>query len=369
MSNTRVSDDRAPRAEGRRVLLAMASGLSLVMAGAVPASGAETKVKEEKLGTFSLQVENDFFARNTATDRNYTNGLRLSWVSPPNERIPDWIIRPLSPPDPWFDTAIAPAQRRFGFAVGQSIYTPDNTEARALVRDDRPYAGWLYASFSYQSTYDYDFAGRTQAGLQDTFALELGVVGPAALGKETQNTFHRVINVSEANGWSNQLDNEPGINLIFERKYRTPNLRFPLMGGFGGDLIPNVSASIGNVATYASVGGIVRLGQGLAADFGPPRIRPSLPGSESFTPVDGPSWYLFVGGEGRAVARDVFLDGNTFQDSHNIDKRILVADIQAGLAVLIGGVRLSYTHVIRSPEFHGQGDWHQFGAVTISANF
>jgi hypothetical protein len=323
----------------------------------------------EELGTFSIQLENDFFARATNTDRHYTNGFRLAWVSAPNEGVPNWVSRPLSPPDPFFATAGVPTTRRFGFALGQSIFTPDDTESRNLVRNDRPYAGWLYTSFSYQSTYEpKEHRG---SGLQDTFALELGVVGPWALGEEVQNSYHRLINVSESNGWRHQLRNEPGVSLVVERRYRTDTLYFGSGDSLGADVIPNVAVSLGNVATNASIGGLLRIGraEGLGSDFGPPRIRPSLPGSENFYPQSGLSWYFFIGAEARAVGRDIFLDGNTFRDSYHVDKRYVVGDFQAGLAFLYRGFRISYTHVVRSPEFKQQTLWDQFGALSISANF
>lgn len=322
---------------------------------------------EESFGTLSLQIENDFFARATNSDRHYTNGFRLAWVSPPNTGVPSWVSRPLSPPDPFVATDGVPTQRRFGLAIGQSIFTPDDTENQGLVRGDRPYAGWLYASLSYQSTYDP--GARHGLGLQDTFALELGVVGPWAGGDEVQNSYHRLINVSESNGWRHQLRNEPGVNLVFERKYRTDALRMAQTGDLGADIIPNIAVSLGNVSTNASIGALLRLGQGLEADFGPPRIRPSLPGSENFSPPGGLAWYVFLGAEGRAVARDVFLDGNTFRDSHHVDKRVVVGDFQAGVALLFRGVRISYAHVVRSPEFRQQTLWDHFGALSVSANF
>ena len=42
---------------------------------------------------------------------------------------------------------------------------------------------------------------------------------PAALGEEVQNNWHRyVAHVPEARGWSNQLRNEPGVLLVYERR-------------------------------------------------------------------------------------------------------------------------------------------------------
>src|SRR6478672_9374355 len=116
----------------------------------------------------------------------------------------------------------------------------------------------------------------------DTLQLDLGLVGPAAGGEFVQNNFHRLIGVATANGWANQLNNEPTIGLTFERRWRTdhavvfedPKLEY--------DIVPRLGFALGNAATYASAGGTLRIGKDLQDDFGPTRARPALPGSEAF---------------------------------------------------------------------------------------
>jgi hypothetical protein len=112
------------------------------------------------------------------------------------------------------------------------------------------------------------------------------------------------------------------------------------------------------------------LGFGLPReDFGPPRIRPSVPGSDFFARDPAFNWYLFAGGEGRAVARNIFLDGNTFRDSHSIDKNEFIAEFQSGLAASYGRTRLVFTTVLRSPEVEGDDKWNLFGSLTLGIRF
>jgi len=37
--------------------------------------------------------------------------------------------------------------------------------------------------------------------------------------------------------------------------------------------------------------------------------------------------YLFAFVDGRAVGRDIFLDGNTFTDSHSVTRKTFVGDL------------------------------------------
>ena len=52
-----------------------------------------------------------------------------------------------------------------------------------------------------------------------------------------------------------------------------------------------------------------------------------------------------------------------------MDKRLLVGDAQAGVAVLWRGVRFAYTQVLRSEEFYGQKSRQSFGSFSASFRF
>lgn len=342
------------------VLFCIPLGAMLSGGGAAHADGPDCSDN-----VISVQVENDAFLPASESDRHYTNGVRLSFVTPLaddcigiGERargLAHWIA-------PRNTTRTA---ERVGYSLGQSLFTPKDTDTRLLVPDDRPYAAWLYLGLAHQATYDQPDG----SAVQDTLQLDLGVVGPAALGEEVQNTYHDLIGVAQANGWDNQLHNEPGLSLSLERKWRSAAAK-PFAGtGLSADAIPFVHGTLGNVLTFAGGGATVRLGQGLGGDFGPPRIRPGLPGSEAFTPDGDFAWYLFAGAEGQLVLHNIFLDGNTFRDSHKVDREPLVGDVQAGFALIYDSWRLTYTYVLRTPEFDEQDDPDQFGAITASVRF
>ena len=345
-------------------LIRFALALSLAPAAATHADGVLT-----------LQIENDRIA---ATDRHYTQGARLSYLSG-EENFPAWIGG-LGDALTWgplfnFGKGDRIIQRR-GYALGQSIFTPENVRGKTLVVGDRPYAGWLYAGFSAHTEHRITSPANQYGdpARLDTVELDIGVVGPAAFAAEVQNNFHDLINSVRSEGWDNQLDNEPGIVLAVERRWRLP-IHPPRTGQprtnnvLGMDVLPHISGSLGNVMTYAAVGATVRFGMDLFKDFGPPRIRPSLSGSHAFDVKQGFGWYIFAGTEGRLVARNIFLDGNTFGDSHGVDKKLLVGDAQVGVAVVFPGARLTYTHVFRTREFDGQRRADRFGALSLSVRF
>lgn len=315
----------------------LAAGLSL------PAAAEESYA-----GTLSFTLENDLFYD---VDRHYTNGVRLIWVPEQQGAAPDWALK-LSRLTPWFP---AEGEIHHGYAVGQSMFTPGDITLENPPPGERPYAGWLYGTIG---------LGVESAGQLDQFWMTVGVVGPAAMAEHSQKFFHKAIATNKPRGWETQLHNEPGLVATYQRSWR--GLAASTLSGTQWDVTPHVGGALGNVYTYANAGLTVRYGPSLPDDYGPPRIQPGLPGSGDFSRATELGWYLFAGIEARAVARNIFLDGNSFRDSRSVDKKPLVGDLQFGLVLDWQDIRLSYTHVIRTREFTGQDSQDEFGSLTLS---
>lgn len=316
-------------------------------------------------------AENDLWG--SGSDKHFTHGTRLSFVESretlkdtqpctPDEKGPGGLdfIRNLFGSG-WGDLSTQTSQ--VSLILGQNIFTPEDITNPNLIVNDRPYAGWLYLGIG--------LIKRQKSGriwVFDTLELDMGIVGPESFAEDVQIWWHKNISDSpRPAGWDNQLKNEPGILLNLERKWRM-ELTPDNYEGIQLDFLPSVGAALGNVYTYASVGTMFRLGVNLPVDYGPPRIRPGAQGSDFFqydkkNPV---SWYAYAGVEGRALAVNIFLDGNTFADSHSVDKKYFVGDVHAGLVLVIYRVRLAFSQVFRSSEFNGQKELSEFGSLNLS---
>ncbi len=322
--------------------------LVFTMAISSPTLAAQTQKKDDK-GVFNVVFENDIFA---GSDSDYTNGVRFAWISS-EENMPRWTqsvanALPMA----------SGGNKRISIAAGQSMFAPEDLSRRDIVAGDQPYAGWLYGSVGMISDTDKTL---------DNVMLTLGVVGPLSFAEPTQKFVHHVVDSPQPNGWGNQLKNEPGIMLTYERKWRNFFQISPY--GLGADVTPQLGANLGNINTSAAAGATFRLGYDLPSDYGPPRIRPSLPGSDFFAPSEALGAYLFTTIEQRAVARNIFLDGNTFADSPSVDKKHFVSSIQVGGALTYGETRLSYTQVFMTEEYDTQKHPSVFGALTLSHRF
>jgi hypothetical protein len=323
--------------------------IALVMVCLFAAAPCAARAADPALsGTLSLVVENDLFSN---IDRHYTNGVKLVYVPDPEVSAPRWAAR-VAHLVPWFPEQ---GQIRHSYTFGQSMFTPSDITIDAPALDERPYAGWLYAALG---------LGVRSGRQLDQLTLNIGVVGPASLAEQSQKLVHKVIDSDDPQGWDTQLHNEPGLVVTYQRSWR----EFATTTLFGAqlDLTPHIGVALGNVFTYANAGVTLRYGLRLPDDFGPPRIQPGPQGSGHFSTASGLGWYLFAGIDGRAVARNIFLDGNTFRDSRSVDKDPWVGDLQFGLVLEWSALRLSYTHVLRTREFHTQENKDSFGAISVS---
>ncbi len=290
---------------------------------------------------YLIIVENDWFG---GTDNRYTSGIKHQWQSAEGkgERLARLLLR-----------AGDGATVRYGVGAGQSIFTPENIRVAAPLPDQRPYAGWLYLET--QSVVE------RQSGATDILRIAAGVVGPASLAEDAQRTLHRALDFVDPAGWDNQLRNEPGLVVSFDRQWRAAL-------GDRAELTPHAGASVGNVLTEARAGAIIRIGSDLRNDGLPARVSPARPAAGAHG-SSGLSWQVYAGGQARAVAQNIFLDGNTFRDSLAVGKKPVVGEIEVGFTLRANRVSLGYNHVLRTKEYDGEPDGQDFGAVTLSAAF
>lgn len=312
--------------------------------------------------TFTVYWENDVFAQ---TDRNYTNGIKLTWSTPflaegqEESNLPSWCY-PVINSLPFVNDPST--QRAVSVSVGQNIYTPEDTREEDLIEDDRPYAGYAYAAVGFHNKNDVR---------QNSWEFDIGTVGPLAGAEQNQNLVHEIVQSPSTNGWDNQIGNELTIEVICESKWKLFQSQDDT--GFGFDVLYHLGGRVGNVFTYANTGMEFRVGWQLPNNFGSCPIRAGCETNQAFNDgtrdLGGWNIHFFTGVDGRAVLRDMFLDGNTFQDSHSVDKEPYVADLIAGIMFGNDRFKMSYAWVYRTKEFDTQDTPQVFGAITFSFPF
>ena len=302
----------------------------------------------------AIRFENDIFGK---TDQFYTNGFSISWARagrPPMPARQFWRI--------FQANRIFHGLESYSFEVGQMIATPSDTNLLPPDPEDHPYAGILYAATGLQ------FQTRSR---MDIVKLMIGIVGPWSLAEETQRSFHDLFGNETPVGWDYQLENELMLNFVYERRQRFTLFSIP--HGMASDFIAVGGGMIGNMLTQIQGGFTLRLGYHLPDDFGNSLIR----GAGNIPPTCQ-CWmdtrqaakrfgiHLYGGVNGHAVARNIFLDGNTFKESPRVDRNPFFGGVEFGAAIVMRRLKVSFTYVIWSKEFENQLGPSRFGATFLA---
>lgn len=305
---------------------------------------------------FQLFIENDMLAR---TDRYYTNGIKFGG---------GMGFDLLQLPAAEVLSQLAPevgGKLHLGFFVGQNLYTPRSIGVSQPQPLDRPWAAWLYLG---------GVAQRARDNRLDTVELDLGLVGPSALGKEVQSGWHRLIGSPQPRGWDHQIPNEPAFLVSWLAKTKHG---LGKAAGLEIEAIPHGGATLGTVMTLARAGGLLRIGRNMTG-FGPDTIEPGGAMLQNMRRevepgrAQGLEWYAFASLDHRLIAHNIFLDGAVFRDSPSVRRRPHVYDFGVGLSLRIDAFRLSLTRVRRSEEFFtsaSNGGRQTFDSLNLGFEF
>ncbi|MGB9893653.1 MAG: lipid A deacylase LpxR family protein [Candidatus Saccharicenans sp.] len=316
-------------------------------------------------GSFSFSLENDVWINQ---DDGYTNGVQLMWVSPALEDnnqssflhfLRQLNLKFLGPVKAAsrLNPKIDEEERRASLSLIQAMFTPDCLTEKELIPDDRPYAGLLYASLGLV---------KLSQRKQDSIGFSAGVVGPWSLAGTIQRWLHKTYGWTYPEGWENQLKNEPILEIWFSRLWTLISPRVP-SHGLKTMIKAGTGGQVGNLMTAVQAVLDIKLGLNLKPQMetftSAPFFNQLLTDRASRTSV-----YAFLRLEGRAVARNLLLEGNTFQSSPKVEINHLYGQLTAGLAYQSKQAAVLFYWVIPTREFVGQKYRDPYFGLTFSIN-
>ena len=321
--------------------------------------------------SFLLLYENDSNF-NPHIDRYYTAGIGLKFHSKDllqNSKhanrfyafmnaisLPSFFAKHLEKYDD--STLFAPS---FGITLAQEMYAPKDKFSNPPPSGDYPYSGFLYTSVVLQNRFRY---------ILEQFEAQIGVVGKAALAKQTQDFIHEARNVRKLEGWDTQLKNEGVFNAYYRLSFSLPKVYEKSKSLL--DIMPQVSFGLGNAKIYAQANLIARIGYNLTPNTFTPTINSGFVSSAK-NAFDF-SVEVYMGGGIRAVVRNMFLQGNSFLPRNDIELSRGVGEIIWGVSLNYKRFFMAYTALHRTREFSNQdggglGGIHTFGSIIVGGNF
>ncbi len=148
--------------------------------------------------SWQIKFDNDILL---GTDGDYSNGLYI-------KRAEAMSISQVSP-IVYGQAVLLPGgrERLHQWSLEQRLWTPEEIMLHEAQPDDRPYAATL-AIRSLMTAYHQQFSTSNW--------LEVGVLGPAALGETAQHHVHLWTDSSNPNGWDHQIKNTLLFNVGME---------------------------------------------------------------------------------------------------------------------------------------------------------
>jgi lipid A 3-O-deacylase len=306
----------------------------------------------------SLSFENDVFFKD---DGLYSNGLFLTWgynhVDALNaENLPYWVA---SLAQQTHLVSAANKQYSISYGFGQALQTAIDLSVETLIKEDAPYVGLLAWEVNLLA-YDHF--------VSDEVGLILGAVGPMAGGEFVQSFVHDLTGGKQPQGWDNQINNEFIFRVQARRTWRL------YQTDFGSDLfntqfdfLTGIDGGLGNLRSDVATGMGFRFGQQLDKNFGSATVFPVQKFNRmNYSPY---GWYFFVNVSARYVANDIFINGNTFHDSHSVELIHTQVAFSTGIMANIYDFSILYTLLRISDEYEGQAEASRFGSLAITYHF
>ncbi|NNE32912.1 MAG: lipid A deacylase LpxR family protein [Winogradskyella sp.] len=183
---------------------------------------------------FRVHYDNDYFA---ATDENYTQGYSFE------------VVLPILVKNPINSIFYKPENSNFKFGISLEHigYTPNDYVSESIQFGDRPFAAAIMIK-------NFMIAHHLEKQYRLSQSLSIGLIGPAAFGKEMQVEIHKATGNKIPRGWDNQIKNDIVLNyrIDYEKEIYQLNNRLTTSS--------NVTLQLGTLFTNASVGSNIALG-------------------------------------------------------------------------------------------------------------
>jgi hypothetical protein len=272
---------------------------------------------------YRIEFNNDAFF---GSDNQFSNGWSLQIHTPVAESwsTVEGPAEPLKKFGAWLPSLSGDGLNyRMNAAIGQIIVTPEEITDPNLIPNDVPYVGVLAVQTTWIAYNDTDFRG---------FEITLGVVGRLSMAEQTQNFVHNITDSDIAQGWDNQLKNEPVININYMRKNKFHQGGDP--AGYSYDTTISGDVELGTLFTAAGARLETRFGTNMPRGFAyhPDSIGRFLTYDATLAPPD-PNESSFYGAfmlGASAVGHNIVFDGNVFRDSHSVEKEDFLGYVTIG---------------------------------------
>lgn len=251
-----------------------------------------------------------------------------------------------------------------GFEAGQKLFTPQSGSINFYGMDDpryidRPFAAYLFVGSTLNLLY------KNESNLK--LGAQIGVMGPDAFGKQTQNFVHQLLGLYHPSGWQYQVENDFELNLSAEYNRL-------LARGTWIDVSLTIYAKLGNGFTGAGFGPLFRLGD-FNQLFNSLSTQSTAIQSSSVTPLHHRELFFYYKPQLNVIAYDATVQGSLF-GSRSINSMEITLDPERfifsnQLGIGYSGKRfvIDAAAIFHTKDVKQMIQSHQWGTVTLLYRF
>ncbi|MEQ7800238.1 lipid A deacylase LpxR family protein [Pedobacter sp. ASV1-7] len=289
---------------------------------------------------FGFRSDNDSYLAQ-GSDRYYTNGLFIHFRRALNQQ----------------DLKEGLEKKTYEITVGQEIYNAYSGYAPDPAKQDRPFAGYLYAGGALSWFYSNESILKT--------SVEIGTTGPNSLAEDGQELLHNTVGFYTLEGWDYQIKNALAINLSAQYTrllHRASNKAIDF--SFEG------YANVGTTFSGAGAGILFRAG-GLNQLFNSAYTNAVIGNNPKTKALVKREVFFYAKPQINLVAYDATIQGNMFNDNDPITfgAKPLVFAQQIGFNYSSQRFTFDFGMIFKTKEVKSTAKAHQYGSISMFYRF
>lgn len=311
--------------------------LSLLLLLVLSAAAANSQTYKNEFG---FKSDNDSYL-GQGSDRYYTNGLFINFRSAlDQQKLKDGLEK-----------------KTYEISLGQKMYNPYSGYAPDPARQDRPFAGYLYAEGDMSWFYSNESIIKT--------TVQLGTTGKNSLAEAGQKLLHRTFGFYETGGWDYQIKNEITLNLAAQytrllARIADNAVEFSFEG----------YANVGTTFNGAGAGLLFRTGS-LNQLFNSAYTNAVIGNNAKTKALVKREIFFYAKPQLNVVAYDATIQGSLFNNDSPVtfNQKPVVFAQQLGLNYSSERFTIDYGVLFKTKEIKSSARAHQWGSISLFYRF
>jgi lipid A 3-O-deacylase len=289
---------------------------------------------------FGFRSDNDSYLAQ-GSDRYYTNGLFINF-----RRATDQT-----------KLKAGLEKKIYEISAGQKMYNPISGYSPNPAKQDRPFAGYLYAGAA-MSWFHTD-----ESILKSS--IEVGTTGPNSLAEAGQKFLHRATGFYKPEGWEYQIKNELAANL--SAQYTR------LLGRSDDHIFDFAFEGYGNAGTTfsgAGAGVLFRAGQ-INQLFNSISANAIIGHNAKTKALVKREFFVYIKPQLNYVAYDATVEGSLFNENSPVtyDVKPIVFAQQIGIDYSSQRFTADFNVILKTKEIKSTAMAHQWGSISMYYRF